>query len=78
MYAEHKAATLAHCLRIAAVDPEYAIWAAGWYETNAPWLLTNLQAKVQQEVARARQSSFACAPAPARTTASTGRPGRAA
>lgn len=78
MYAEHKAATLAHCLRIAAVDPEYAIWAAGQYEANEPWLLTNLQAKVQQEVARARQSSSACAPAAGKTTASTGRRGRGA
>lgn len=78
MYAEHKAATLAHCLRMAQVDPEYAIWAAGQYEAAEPWLLTNLQARVQQEVARARQSSSACGPAAGKTTASTGPRKRAA
>ena len=49
---EHKARILAHCLWMAELDPEYAIHAAGWYEANQPWLLTNLQAKVRQEVRR--------------------------
>lgn len=77
MTLEHKARILAHCLWMAERDPEYAVWAAGWYETNEPELLRNLQAKVQQEITRAaRPSSSACAPAAAKTTASTGRRSR--
>jgi hypothetical protein len=49
---EHKQAILAHCLWMAKLDPDYAVWAAGWYERNEPALLKNLQAKVQQEVRR--------------------------
>lgn len=60
---EHKAATLAHCLRIAAVDPEYAVWAAGWYEENEPQLLANLRRKVEQHVKRASSAT----PAPSST-----------
>lgn len=52
--AEHKAATLAHCLRMAEVDPAYAMWAADWYERNEPWLLANLRRKVEQEIKRRR------------------------
>lgn len=48
-----KQEVLRHCLWMAAFDPDYAIWAAGWYEENEKWLLTNLQAKVKQEIARA-------------------------
>ena len=53
MDAEHKASILAHCLWMAQTDPEYATWAAGWYEKNEPALLKNLQAKVRQEIERA-------------------------
>lgn len=52
MTPEHKADVLRHCLWMAERDPEYAVWAAGWYEGNEPELLRNLQAKVQQEVRR--------------------------
>lgn len=78
MTPEHKAEVLRHCLWMAERDPEYAVWAAGWYEANEPDLLRNLQAKVQQEVARAHQSSSACAPAAGKTTANTGPRRRAA
>ena len=53
---EHKALILAHCLRFARIDPEAAIHAAGWYEANQPWLLKNLQAKVEQAVRRSSTS----------------------
>lgn len=72
MTPDRKQEVLAHCLWMAARDPEYAIWAAGWYEANEPELLVNLQAKVQQEVKRASASSSTSAPAPASTTGSTG------
>jgi len=52
MTPEHKAAILAHCLWMAELDPDYATWAAGWYEANEPVLLKNLEAKVRQEIAR--------------------------
>lgn len=78
MTPDHKQEVLRHCLWMAESDPEYAVWAAGWYEANEPELLRNLQAKVQQEVERVRRSSSACAPAAGKTTASTGRRGRAA
>ena len=54
MTPEHKAEILRHCLWMAERDPEYAIHAAGWYEANQPWLLTNLRRKVEQAVRRAR------------------------
>lgn len=57
MTPEHKQSILAHCLSMARVDPEYAVWAAGWYERNEPALLKNLQAKVEQAVGRASPSS---------------------
>lgn len=57
---QHKQSILAHCLWMAERDPEYAIWAAGWYEANQPQLLANLlanlQAKVRQEIRRASTS----------------------
>lgn len=28
---------------MATVDEAYAIWAAGWYERNEPWLFKDLQ-----------------------------------
>jgi hypothetical protein len=52
---EHKAKVLQHCLWMAQTDPDYAIWAAGWYEQLQPKLLENLQAKVRQEVKRAQK-----------------------
>lgn len=52
-YAAHKAEILRHVLWMATLDPEYAVWAAGWYERNEPVLLKNLRAKVEQEVRRA-------------------------
>lgn len=70
MTSEHKAEILRHCLWMAERDPDYAIWAAGWYEKNEPVLLANLQGRVRQEIARSTASQ--CAPAEARTTASTG------
>lgn len=54
---EHKQFLLAWCLEMAERDPEYAIWAAGDYEAKQPWLLKNLQAKVQQEVRRAQKEA---------------------
>jgi hypothetical protein len=48
----HKQFILTWCLQMAQVDPEYAVWAAGWYESNQPHLLKNLKAKVEQEVRR--------------------------
>lgn len=54
---EHKAAILAHCLWFASIDPKAAIYAAGWYETNEPDLLRNLQAKVKQAVTRAAREA---------------------
>lgn len=59
MDAGHKAEILAHCLLMAERDPDYAIWAAGWYEANEPELLRNLLAKVRQEVRRAAQARAA-------------------
>lgn len=55
----YKQRRLAHCLAMAELDPEYAIYAAGWYEALEPWYLENLQRKVRQEVAR-RQANEAC------------------
>ena len=52
---ERKHELLVHCLWMATLDPDYAIWAAGQYEKNEPWLLENLQAKVRQEVRRAER-----------------------
>lgn len=57
MTPEHKAAILQHLLDFARIDPEAAIWAAGWYEQNEPALLANLQAKVRQAVARAQREA---------------------
>ena len=56
-FAAHKESILSHVLRIAEVDPEYATWAAGWYESNQPDLLKNLQAKVQQSIKRRLSTS---------------------
>lgn len=57
MYAEFKAQTLAHCLLLAQTDTSYAIWAARQYEAQMPWLLTNLARKVEQEIAKSRESA---------------------
>lgn len=56
-YEAHKRKTLAHCLQFVETDPDYALWAAGEYERTAPWLLTNLQAKVRQAIARRNSTS---------------------
>lgn len=53
MTPEHKAELLRHCLWMATLDPDYAVWAAGWYEERQPHLLANLKRKVEQEVRRA-------------------------
>jgi hypothetical protein len=76
--AEFKPFILAHCLRIAKVDPEYANWAAAWYERNQPELLKNLHAKVEQEIKRSSASPSPSEPATASTRASTGKRGRGA
>lgn len=45
---------LRHCLSMAKSDPEYAQWAAAWYEKNQPQELEGLAAKVEQTVAEWR------------------------
>lgn len=57
MFDTFKQATLAHCLRMASVDPDYALWAGGEYERQMPWLLANLKRKVEQEIKRSRASA---------------------
>lgn len=57
MYAEFKAQTLAHCLFLAQTDTFYARWAASEYERQMPWLLTNLRAKVEWEIAKSREAA---------------------
>lgn len=69
----HKAEILRHCLWMAQVDPEYAIWAAAQYEARNPVLLKNLEAKVRQEVRRSASQSRS-APSPGSTSGSTGEP----
>lgn len=49
----HKDKMLAHCLAMAKIDPAYAVWAAGQYEKLSHGTLTNLKAKVEQEIKRA-------------------------
>jgi hypothetical protein len=56
MTLEHKQSILAHCLWMAQTDPDYALWAARWYERNEPALLKNLAAKVEQEIRRAERA----------------------
>ena len=75
MTAEFKQSILAHCLRIAEVDPQYASWAAGNFEAMCPELLRNLKAKVDQEI---RRSSSLSAPSAGSTSGSTGAPAPAA
>jgi hypothetical protein len=50
-----KQATLKHCLEMAQRDPEYAVWVAGEYERQMPWLLKNLKAKVERELRQANK-----------------------
>lgn len=57
--AEHKQALLRHCCWMADLDPDYAIWAANDYESKNPALLLNLERKVRQHVARAREKANA-------------------
>lgn len=52
MTPEHKQSILAHCLWMAEIDKDYALWAAEWYERNEPLLLKNLLPKVRQEIRR--------------------------
>lgn len=59
MYAEFKARHLAHILRMAETDEEYALWAARESERQMPWLLVNLERKVRQEIARRRAADAA-------------------
>lgn len=56
--AERKQAVLAHCLWMAQFDADYAQWAAAEYEKLMPWLLTNLAAKVRQEIRRSHESAM--------------------
>ncbi len=48
--------TLAHCLRMAASDKEYARWAANEYERNAVYggLFEGLRARFDTDLSRAR------------------------
>ncbi len=48
----HREAMLAHSLRIAELDPAYALWAAANYEALSQGVLVNLAAKLQQELRR--------------------------
>lgn len=48
----HREVMLAHCLRMAEMDPAYALWAARNYEALSHGVLVNLAAKLQQELRR--------------------------
>lgn len=48
----HREAMLAHCLRMAEMDPAYALWAARNYEALSHGVLVNLAAKLQRELRR--------------------------
>lgn len=49
---EHQRATLRHCLQFAAVDPEYAQWAADRYERESCGVLVGLGEKVRAAIAK--------------------------
>jgi len=59
---------LRHCLWMAKSDPEYAQWAAAWYEKHQPQELEGLARKVEQTVAEWREKVAArqsASPSPA-------------
>lgn len=51
---ERRKEVLAHCLLFLERDPEYAMYAADWYEKNEPWSLDGLGQRVRREVEKAR------------------------
>lgn len=48
--AEFKAKTLAHCLGIAARDPDYLSWGPKQYEELCPWCMRGLEKRVRQDM----------------------------
>jgi hypothetical protein len=48
---DHKRSIWNHVRELATVDPEYALWAAGWYAENEPHLFRELPKHLREWIA---------------------------
>jgi hypothetical protein len=48
---DHKRSIWNHVRQMATVDPEYALWAAGWYAENEPHLFRELPKHLREWIA---------------------------